>query len=31
MYETAREADSRVYTSHNYYKDCMFDRNKLLP
>lgn len=25
-----KRADSRVYTSRNYYKDCMLDRNKFM-
>ncbi len=29
-YSIIKKADSRVYTSRTYYKDCMLDRNKFM-
>ena len=29
-YSLVRQADSRVYTSRGYYKDCMLDRNRFM-
>jgi len=29
-YSIVKQADSRVYTSRSYYKNCMFDRNRFM-
>ena len=29
-YSIIKQADSRVYTSRSYYRDCMLDRNRFM-